>query len=185
MTSDFVYLVQNVTSNNSSIIIRNLTIADINQTYCNWLNEPDVNKYLESRFINWDLPSLRKYFHEKNKTELMLAIVDSEHNLHIGNIKISSIEKIHKRAELGIIIGDRNYWGKGIATTAIKMVTDYCFTILELHKVTAGAYAENISSIKAFQKNGFTIEGERKDRCLTPSGWTSVILMGKINKNIC
>lgn len=182
MTFNVVYLTHRNSKTKLSIAIRNLTITDINSTYCNWLNDNEVNKYLESRFINWNISSLKEYFHEKNKTELILAIVDCENNTHIGNIKVSTIDNSHSRAELGIIIGDRNYWGKGVATIAIQMVTDYCFTTLGLHKVTAGAYTENIASIKAFLNNGFVIEGERKEHFLTSSGWTSAILLGKINK---
>lgn len=185
MNTDKVILKKKLDGQESSITIRNLIASDITETYCNWLNDIEVNHYLESRFTKWDIDSLIKYYHDKNGVELLLAIIDDNSAAHIGNIKISSIDKHHRRADIGIIIGDKRFWGKGIATGAIELVTNYCFSTLQLHKVTAGAYAENIASIKAFQKNGFAIEGERKDHCLTPSGWTSVILMGKINKNIC
>lgn len=164
-----------------AIGIRKLTQHDINSTYCAWLNDPDTNRYLESRFINWNIEMLENYFHEKEKSEIMLAIIDKNTEIHIGNIKISSIDLIHKRAELGILIGNKDYWGKGVATEAIKLVTNYCFSTLKLHKVTAGAYAENKASIKAFLNNDFIIEGERHEHFISQSKWTSAILLGKIN----
>lgn len=166
-----------------AIGIRNLTLKDINATYCSWLNDKETNRYLESRFNVWSLDTLKAYFLEKENNEIMLAIIDIKKNEHIGNIKISSIDLIHKRAELGLLIGNKEYWGKGVATEVIRLVTEYCFLDLKLHKVTAGAYAENKASIKAFLKNGFIIEGERHEHFWSDSKWTSAVLLGKIDKN--
>ena len=182
MDQDSILSVQKTSNGELSIAIRKLTINDIDKRYCGWLNDSNVNRYLESRFTVWDINLLKEYFYEKDKSDIMIAIVDYETNTHIGNIKIASIDLLHGRAEIGIIIGDRKYWGKGVATIAIKMATHYCFTTLALHKVTAGAYIENVASIKAFLNNDFIIEGERKEHFLTPSGWTSAILLGKVNR---
>ncbi|QFI54235.1 GNAT family N-acetyltransferase [Aeromonas simiae] len=172
-------LLQGKTKSNLIITIRTLTNSDITPQYCNWLNDKETNQYLESRFTEWNIQSLLDYFYEKNKSELMLAIIDNDTGIHIGNIKVSEIDKHHHRAEIGIIIGDKNSWGKGIATTAIGIVADYCFNTLNLHKLTAGAYAENLASINAFINNGFIVEGKRKEHVLTPSGWSDVVLLGK------
>lgn len=171
---------QRKTNKNLSITIRTLTSSDITPQYCSWLNDKETNQYLESRFIDWNMKFLLDYFHEKNESELMLAIVDDDTGAHIGNMKISCIDNNHHRAEVGIIIGDKRFWGKGIATTAIGIVADYCFNTLNFHKLTAGAYAENLASINAFMNNGFIIEGKRKEHVLTPSGWSDVVLLGKI-----
>lgn len=179
MDQDSILSVQKIPGSELSIAIRKLTINDINNRYCSWLNDSNVNRYLESRFTAWDIDLLKEYFYEKNKSDIMLAIVDYGTNAHIGNIKITPIENPQNRAAIGIIIGDRNYWKKGVATIAIKMATDYCFTTLALHKVIAGAYIENIASIKAFLNNGFIIEGEHS---LTLPGRISAILLGKTNK---
>lgn len=172
-----------IPTNKMSIGIRKLMLSDMNNSYCSWLNDPETNRYLESRFINWDVEKLVKFYNSIDDKDLFLAIIDIEKDLHIGNIKISSLDAIHNRAELGLMIGDKRYWGKGIATEAIRLVTDYCFSTLRLNKVTAGAYAENKASINAFLKNGFLIEGECREHYLTETGWTSAILLGKINKN--
>ena len=144
------------------------------------MNDKESNQYLESRFTEWDMQSLLDYYHEKKKSELMLTIIDDDTGTHIGNIKASEIDKNHHRAEMGIIIGDKDFWGKGIATTAIGIVADYCFDSLNLHKLTAGAYADNRASINAFITNGFIVEGQRKEHILIPSWWSDVALLGKL-----
>ncbi|MEN3795139.1 GNAT family N-acetyltransferase [Aeromonas caviae] len=181
MNTDKIILKKKLDGQESSITIRNMIISDITETYCDWLNDNEVNHYLESRFTKWDINSLLKYYHDKSGVELLLAIIDNNSGAHIGNVKVSSIDKHHRRADIGIIIGDKKFWGKGIATEAIELVTNYCFSTLQLHKVTAGAYAENKASINAFMKNGFLIEGERREHYITEAGWTSAILLGKIN----
>ena len=54
-----------------------------------------------------------------------------------------------------ILLGDKNCWGKGYATETIEVLTEHAFGVLGLHKLTAGAYAENVGSIRAFEKAGF------------------------------
>ncbi|KLV47112.1 hypothetical protein SH16_00835 [Aeromonas caviae] len=182
MNTDSIILKKILNGQKSSITIRNLTVSDVTETYCNWLNDTEVNKYLESRFTKWDMSSLLKYFQDKSRKELLLAIIDDDTTTHIGNVKISSVDPYHNRVDIGIIIGDKRFWGKGIATAAIEIVTNYCFTNLGVHKVTAGAYINNKASIKAFLKNNYMIEGEMQDHYLTPSGWVNGIYMGKLRK---
>ena len=62
-----------------------------------------------------------------------------------------------------LLVGDKNQWGKGYATEAIKSITNFAFDKLGLHKLTAGCYADNIGSIKSFKKVGFFNEGNWKD----------------------
>ena len=56
---------------------------------------------------------------------------------------------------LGIIIGERDCWGKGLATEAISLVTEYAFEFLNLNRVGAGCYEGNTASLKTFEKAGF------------------------------
>lgn len=165
------------------INIRHMEEIDLTDAYCSWLNDPAINKYLESRYQTWTINTLKEYFHKTKNSEILLAILDKETGNHIGNIKIGGLDKKYQRAELGLLIGDKNFWGKGYASEAIKLTSEYCFSKLHLHKITAGAYAENKASIQAFLKNDFVIEGERKEHYLINGYWTSLILLGKINKS--
>ena len=63
-----------------------------------------------------------------------------------------------KSAEIGYWIGEP-YWGKGIATKAIKLITKYGFENLKLLRIHAGIFEFNIASMKALEKNGYKKEG--------------------------
>jgi RimJ/RimL family protein N-acetyltransferase len=167
-----------------NIYLRELEMRDANQTYCDWLNDPEVNQYLESRFEEWSVEKLRNYVGEirGNPDYLFLAIILKNGDKHVGNIKIGPINRIHKFADVGIIIGEKSLWGKGFATETIRLAADYAFNTLGLHKLTAGAYANNKGSIKAFENAGFSREGIREKHCLCDGDYVDSILLGIICK---
>lgn len=166
------------------IYLREIRISDINRNYCSWLNDPDVNSFLESRFEKWPLEKLRNYVRKikRNPDYKFLAIVTNENHKHIGNIKLGPVNCKHKFADVGIIIGEKSSWGRGYATQAIRMIVRYAFNELRLHKITAGAYANNVGSIKAFKKAGFSVEGLIAKQYLYKGKYVAGILLGIIRK---
>jgi len=139
---------------------RILTLADVNQEYVRWMNDKDVNKYLESRFINHNIDTVRSYVKNalNNSSVYLFGIFNKTTDCHIGNIKLD-INQIHKKAEIGLLIGEKQWWGKGVATEAIEAITNHGFTELDLEKIEAGCYHSNHGSFCAFQKVGYEAEG--------------------------
>ena len=79
--------------------------------------------------------------------------------MHIGNIKIGPIKRKEGISDLVTVIGDKNYWGKGIAAIAIKKAVELGFQKGGLRKFSASINSLNIGSIKAYIKGGFMKEG--------------------------
>lgn len=167
-----------------NMYLREVRIADVNENYYNWMNDNEVIKYLESRFYPQSREKIEEYVRSINNdpNHIFLAIIEKKSNTHIGNIKLGSINWFHRLADVGLIIGEKTAWGKGYATEAIRLVTEYAFRKLNLHKLSAGCYEENIGSEKAFKKNGYIVEGIRKKHCFYAGKYTDVILMGIINE---
>ncbi len=92
-----------------------ISLKFLSKKYIDWLNDREVNKYLESGG-NYEFDSLKTYIlnHQNNKT-LFWAISIKSSKQHIGNIKIDPVDIKNNSAELGIMIGDKNEWGKGYA----------------------------------------------------------------------
>jgi len=63
-----------------------------------------------------------------------------------------------KGAELGYWVGEP-FWGKGIASAAVALITDYAFTQLGFVRVHAGVLAHNPASMRILEKNGYVLEG--------------------------
>lgn len=127
------------------------------QEYCNWLNDEVVNKYLETRQAT--VVDLEKYITEKLESGncLFFGIFWKENNKHIGNIKLEPIDFKKKSADLGIMIGDKDFWGKGIATEVVNLLAEYAFRELGLKEIKLGVISENKSAINVYKKCGFEI----------------------------
>ena len=168
----------------SFIYLRRLTEDDVTEKYVSWMNDPDINQYLESRFVTHSIDSVKLFIRSvTNDNNYQFGIFDIKTDEHIGNIKIGGINHYHKFADIGFLIGEKKYWGKGIATEAIKLATDFAFQELNLHKVIGGAYALNIGSCRAFEKNGYIKEGIKYSQYMTVDAvYVDDILYGKINE---
>ena len=166
------------------IYLRRLTEDDVSEAYVRWINDPDINQYLESRFYEQTIESTKAFIRSvTNDNNYQFGIFIKETDQHIGNIKIGSINHFHKYADIGFLIGEKEYWGKGIASEAIKLATDFAFNTLGLHKLWGGAYAPNVGSMKAFLKNEYVEEGVKKSQYLCNGVYVDDIMFGKVNPN--
>jgi RimJ/RimL family protein N-acetyltransferase len=165
------------------IFLRKITLDDVSNRYLNWMNDYEIVKYTESRHIVHTHKSLEDFIMNiNNEYNFFFAIIDIQTNKHIGNIKIGDIHPIYKYGDIGLIIGDKEYWGKGIATEAISLCEDFAFKNLKLHRLYAGIYEINVGSIKAFEKAGFRQEGCEIKKCLFENQWINTYIYGKVNE---
>jgi len=107
--------------------------------------------------------------------------------LHIGNIKIGPIKRKDGVSDLVTVLGDQDYWGKGIAAIAINKAVDLGFTEGKIRKFSASINSLNIGSIKAYLQGGFTKEAvipnyfyNKNNSVITPS---DKIFVGLENKH--
>lgn len=165
------------------IVLRKLLVEDISDIYLAWMNDYEIVKYTESRHLKHTRESLADFISSvNNEHNYCLAIVDILSNKHIGNIKIGNIHPIYKYADIGLIIGDKNYTGKGIATEAIVLCVKFAFEQLHLHRLYAGIYDVNIGSIKAFEKAGFQKEGCEMGKYFFEGKWINSFIYGIVNE---
>lgn len=164
------------------IYLERLKPTDVSESYVSWLNDKDINRYLESRFVKHDIESVRCFVKEmsKNDNNFLFGIFCHKTSQHIGNIKIGPIDYRYKRAEIGLLIGEKSYWGKNIATEALDIVCNYALETLRLNKVEAGCYASNIGSKKLFLKSGFIVEGVLQQHFYINENPEDCIRFGKI-----
>lgn len=161
---------------------KRLNPENVTDRYLAWMNDYEVVKFLESRFSPpKSLEELKEYVRRTNsdQDQLLFAIIHEEDHRHIGNIKIGPINRTHRHASIGIIIGEREYWGQGYASEAIGRMTQYAFEFLGLNHVFAGCYHENVASAKAFLKAGWKLEGTQVGHYLFEGRFVDGLLFGK------
>jgi ribosomal-protein-alanine N-acetyltransferase len=166
------------------IYLKILTPEDVTQKYVDWMNDKEIGQYLESRFNKHTTESVKSYVRDFDpKKNLLFGIFCNTKKNHIGNIKIGNINEYHKFADIGLVVGDKDYWSKGIASEAIMLVCKYGFETLKLHKLTAGMYEKNMGSYKAFIKNDFKEVGRYKKHYKFENTYLDGILVEKLNPN--
>lgn len=147
--------------NAERLYLRPLSPADAGPHYAAWLNDSRINRFLESRHQHHSVESCRQFIESMNADPAhhLFGIFLVETDEHIGNLKIGFINPHYGTAQLGLFIGNTHAWGKGYATEAIRLATRHAFADLKLWRLEAGCYSENLASLKAFMKSGYTVEG--------------------------
>lgn len=119
----------------------------------------------------WDMLGGTKYFvseaYEKKWVEktifdskdVKLAICVKENDKYIGNVYMTNIDHAKRSCHSHVLIGDRDYWGQGIAKEAVMMLCDYMFSERNIHRIQAIILESNTQSLKMHQKCGYHIEG--------------------------
>lgn len=133
-----------------------LSSSHLSESYVNWINDTDVNKYLETRQTTFG--QLKAFLEEQEKKDILFwAIHLNENKKHIGNIKIDPIDKVELSGEYGILMGDKSEWKKGYAQEASERIIQFCFEEYNLSKITLGVVDENMSAVKLYEKLGFEV----------------------------
>lgn len=164
----------------SKVSLSQMAEGDVNADYLHWVTDPEINQYLEVRFQDHSLESLKSFVRgvEQDTDTVMLKIQLADKGVHIGNIKLGPIDWNHRSGDIGILIGDQTHHGKGFGTESVTLLRDYAFDVLKLNKLTAGAYENNIGSTKIFERAGFEVEGIRKNQCIYEGKYVGLVLMG-------
>src|SRR5262249_19684023 len=145
----------------TKVRLRLATLADCTEAYVGWLNDPEVARYLETRWVPQTKASIEAFVSQmaESPDSYLFAIVEKARGRHVGNIKVGPLQARHAYADVSYFIGDRPSWGKGLASDAIRVSARIGFERLGLHRVQAGLYEGNVGSAKALEKAGFRFEG--------------------------
>lgn len=121
-----------------------------------WMADPEVRRYL--------LPAtpLLPFSYEEwvnrvytSPTSQHFAITLNASGQHIGNCSLHSISWEERSAEVGIVIGEKDLWGRGYGPEALCLLLNYGFEGLGLRRILLHVYRENHRAIRAYEKVGF------------------------------
>ena len=141
--------------------IRPFKLEDINDAYISWLNDKIATQYSNQRFIFHTKESCVKYQESfENTHNSFLLITSKSNNEAIGTMTIYRRPE-HGTADIGILIGNRNYWGKGLGLEAWNAVLTELLAVEKIRKVTAGTARVNKAMISIMEKSGMMQEAIR------------------------
>lgn len=148
--------------NGPRLYLRKLKITDVSKKYLNWLNDEKTQEYTRRRGANISMPELKKFIRKSEKSnDWHFAIIENKDNEHIGNIFLSAVDNLNKSADITIMIGDKDEWGKGYGAEAIELLTKFSFKELKLHRLSAGSPNPSFNAL--IKKIGWELEGTRRE----------------------
>ncbi|MBF0510357.1 MAG: GNAT family N-acetyltransferase [Deltaproteobacteria bacterium] len=162
------------------LYLRQVTEDDVSPEYLAWLADDEVVSHLEVRFAAQSMETLRQFVagFKADRSRLLLGIFLNDLDKHVGNLSFSHIDWNHYIGVVGLMIGDRAQWGRGLATEALVLARELGFRHLHLHRLEAGIYADNVGSVRAFVKAGFSLECRLEQRRLHQGQFVDEVLMG-------
>ena len=138
------------------VSIRPLQESDALVSY-KWRNDPEVFKYTGNVYNNiitleTELAWIRRVIQNENEYRCAI-LVDDE---YVGNIYLTDITRT--TAAYHIFIGNKDFWGKGVARTASELILEYAFDVLKLEYVYLRVKRENERALLLYKSLGFIIE---------------------------
>jgi RimJ/RimL family protein N-acetyltransferase len=101
----------------------------------------------------------------------------------IGTVTFRGLDRISRRATIGMMIGEKRYWGKGYGTAVVRAFTRFLFTRYNLHRIDLDTFAENERAIRCYKKCGFVVEGVLRKAMWTVNGYRDQVMMGLLRED--
>ena len=172
----------------NNFYLRPFTKEDITDRYLSWFHDQEVTKYTSHGLFKYTKEMAIEFLENADKKgDVIWAIVtklrsntdDSEILYdYIGNIALQNINWINLNAEFAGIIGEKEYWGKGIGTEAIGLLFNHGFKKLNLHKIYLGTARQN-TGMRAIALNlGMKEEGNLRDHVFLNGYYQDIIQYG-------
>ncbi len=154
-------------------------------SYRAWLADREVVKYLgrPEYFSGVTFDEIQAYVERLwvNDRCSFFAVYERADAVFVGTTKVTFGEKsgpVPDVADVGVMIGQRSYWGKGLATDALHASCHHAFKTGAARKLTAGAMSANIAVIRAFHRIGFVEEGRLRRQFLLDGMHFDHVLLG-------
>lgn len=163
--------------------LRALEPEDAERAY-RWINDREVTHFLMARYP-YSLAAEKDWAAQAAKTndftDLRFAI-ETLDGVHIGICGLHHGRPEDRLADLGIMIGEKEYWSQGYGTDAMLTVLRFAFYQMNLNKVTLGVFEINPRARAVYEKCGFVEEGRGREEYYQDGRYIDVIRMGVLRR---
>ncbi|MBI4708766.1 MAG: GNAT family N-acetyltransferase [Candidatus Portnoybacteria bacterium] len=166
-----------------SVTLRPLGIEDID-FFLKWFNNPEITKFL-LMYLPMTKLSEEKWLREvakKQEPVFTILVNTPSERPPIGACGLHKIDQKDRRAEFGIVLGEKNAWGCGFAREAGELLISYGFNSLNLHKIESAYIATNIRSMRLHNKLGFLEEGRKRNHTFKEGQYRDMIIFGLLRE---
>lgn len=157
------------------VALRPLAAGDLRKIV-KWYSDPQVIHFL-GRGSPVTLAEEERWFrdYERKPDEQIFAI--EVEGRHVGNLGLHRVDRVHRKADLGIVIGETMFWSRGFGTEAVRLGLRYAFEDLGMNKVALDVIEYNHRAIRSYEKCGFQREGIQRQDVYKDGRFVNVVRM--------
>jgi RimJ/RimL family protein N-acetyltransferase len=146
-------------------------------TFVKWFNDPEMRQYLNI-YLPMSTAEEEKWFEAYLKDDRQrIFAIETKEGVHIGNIGLHNLDWKNRKAGLGIVIGEREYWGQGYGSDAIITLLDFAFHEMNLHRIYLSVFDFNQRALQCYKRCGFREEGVAREDLFHQGKYHHQILM--------
>jgi RimJ/RimL family protein N-acetyltransferase len=154
--------------------------------YLHWLNDREVT---ENLLISSPLSKAmeEKWFERQVETPptagqvLNIETLVGNDWVHIGTCGLHVIEQVNNAAEFGIMIGEKEFWNKGLGREATMLMLKHGFEDLNLNRIYLHVFETNLRGMKAYEAAGFVREGILRQAVYKNGRYLDIIVMSVLH----
>lgn len=157
--------------------LRALEPADLERCY-RWVNDGEVTHYLSLRYP-LSMADEERWLREgpANGFAGVRLAIETRDGVHIGNMGLHQPNAEDRKAALGIMIGEKDYWSNGYGTDAIVTLLRFAFREMNLNRVWLHVFEFNERAIACYKKCGFQEEGRLRQHRYSEGRYWDVLVM--------
>ena len=146
-----------------------------------WLNDPEVRHGI-SVFLPMSIAKEEGWFEEMIKRPqieqpMTIDIQEDEDWISIGNTGFFKIDHIARSAEIGIMIGNKDYWDKGYGAKAMNLMLKHGFETLNFNRIFLRVFKNNLRAVRCYEKIGFIHEGSQRQAVYQEGQYSDLLMM--------
>ncbi|RLL67788.1 GNAT family protein [Streptomyces sp. Z26] len=145
-----------------------------------WNHDPDVMRWMSDGY-GQSLSDARKQLAERPRNaygDVLYGIEARADGRLVGLVRLRDAEPETGCAELDLYLGEKDVWGRGYATDAMRAMCRYGFEKMRLHKITLTVVTENHAAYRVYRKVGFVEEGRLRKVFRRDGEWYDMFTMG-------
>jgi RimJ/RimL family protein N-acetyltransferase len=159
------------------VVLRAPEPEDLERCYV-WMNDREVTRFTTMRFPISRGAELKWLQQDRDPAQVVELAIESLEGEHIGNCGLMRVDHLCRSAELGIVIGDKNYWARGYGTDAVLTLCGFGFAEMNLNRIELHVYDYNSRGIACYEKCGFSHEGRRRAAGYREGATHDILIMG-------
>jgi RimJ/RimL family protein N-acetyltransferase len=149
--------------------------------FVRWFNDPEVRRNLlmvqplsMGQEEKWYADMLKQPVEEH---PLCIEIKQGDDWIHIGNMAFMRIDQHDRSAEIGIAIGEKQYWNQGYGTEAMRLMVGHGFENLNFHRIYLHVFETNSGGKRCYEKAGFSVDGRLREARFLEGKYVDVFIM--------